>query len=120
MIVDDRRTGVWLVRRDGKLLCLWSSVYLVDKNLQPDEREMRHRKIRIHRAARCAPILVPRRLSPFLTGMTLRRFEREEGLVIKPVELQDLDSIADGEFGRKWVALNAVERLRILEWIAEG
>jgi hypothetical protein len=120
MIVDDRRTGVWLVRRDGKLLCLWSSVYLVDKNLQPDEREMRHRKIRIHRAARCAPILVPRRLSPFLTGMTLRRFELETGLKVTPFELRDLDSRSEGAFDRKWAALNAVERLRILEWIAEG
>jgi hypothetical protein len=52
--------------------------------------------------------------------MTLRRFEREEGLVIKPVELQDLDSIAHGEFGKSWLELTADERLEILEWIAEG
>jgi hypothetical protein len=119
-VVNDDRSGVMVVRNCERLVAVWAQCYRIDRSLQPDEREVRLR-VRIHRE-RGAPILLTKRgtRSSFLRGRTLRRFELETGLKVKPVELQDLDSIADGEFGRKWVALNAVERLRILEWIAEG
>src|ERR1700730_547000 len=109
-----------LVRDGERVVAVWQC-YCIDRSLQPHERECRLR-VRIHRGKRGAPILVTKRgrRSSFLTGRTLRRFELETGLQVKPVELQDLDSKAAGEFGRKWAALNAVERLRILEWIAEG
>jgi hypothetical protein len=118
---DDRRSGVMLVRNSERLVAVWAQCYRVDRTLQPDEPEVCLR-VRIHRGERGAPILVTKRgrRSSFLTGRTLRRFELETGLQVKPVELRDLDSRADGEFGRKWAALNAAEHLRILEWIAEG
>ena len=110
-----------LVRNRERLVVVWAQCYRVDRSLQPDEIEVR-RRVCIHRGERGAPILLTKRgrRSSFLAGKTLRRFELETGLQVKPVELRDLDSRADGEFGRKWAALNATERLRILEWIAEG
>src|SRR5258706_13533239 len=120
LVVNDTRTGVMLVHNSERLVAVWAQCYRIDRTLQPDEPEVRLR-VRIHRE-RGAPILVTKRgsRSSFLTGRTLRRFELETGLQVKAVELRDLDSRADGEFGRKWAALNAIERLRILEWIAEG
>ncbi len=120
-LVTDARTNVFVVRDSQRIVAVWGQVYKIDRSLQPDEIEVR-RRVRIHRGERGAPILLTRRgkRSSFLTGRTLRRFEIETGLQVHPVELRDLDSRADGEFGRKWAALNAVERLRILEWIAEG
>jgi hypothetical protein len=121
LVVNDTRSGVMLVCNGGRLVTVWAQCYRVDRSLQPDEIEVR-RRVCIHRGERGAPILLTKRgtRSSFLTGRTLRRFELETGLQVKPVELRDLDSRADGEFGRKWAALNAIERLRILEWIAEG
>ena len=55
-----------------------------------------------------------------MTGRTLRRFELETGLQVKPVELRNLDCKAAGEFGKSWQKLTAKERLEILEWVAEG
>jgi hypothetical protein len=121
MSTTDTRTNVFVVRDSQRIVAVWGQVYRIDRELQPDEREVR-RRVRIHRGESGAPILLTKRgrRSSFLTGRTLRRFELETGLQVKPVDLRDLDSRADGEFGRKWAALNAVERLRILEWIAEG
>jgi len=110
-----------IARNSERLVAVWAQCYRIDRTLQPDEPEVRLR-VRIHRGERGAPILVTKRgsRSSFLTGRTLRRFQLETGVKVKPVELRDLDARADGEFGRKWAALNAIERLRILEWIAEG
>jgi hypothetical protein len=121
VVNDDSRSGVMIARNSEHLVAVWAQCYRIDRTLQPDEPEVRLR-VRIHRGERGAPILVTKRgrRSSFLTGRILRRFELETGLLVKPVELRDLDSRADGEFGRKWAALNAIERLRILEWIAEG
>jgi hypothetical protein len=121
LVVNDTRSGVMLVRNCERLVAVWAQCYRIDWSLQPDERECRLR-VRIHRGERGAPILLTKRgrRSSFLTGRTLRRFELETGLQIKAVELRDLDSRADGEFGRRWAALNATERLGILEWVAEG
>ncbi len=121
LVVNDARSGVMLVRDGERLVVVWAQCYRIDRSLQPNEREARLR-VCIYRGARGAPILLTKRghRSSFLTGRTLRRFELETGLQVKPVELRDLDSRADGEFGRKWAALNAAERLQILEWIAEG
>jgi hypothetical protein len=120
-MVNDTRSGVMIVRNSEGLVAVWAQCYRVDRSLQPDEREVR-RRVRIHRGERGAPILLTKRgqRSSFLTGPTLRRFELETGLQVKLVQLRDLDSMADGEFDRKWAALNGAERLRILEWIAEG
>jgi hypothetical protein len=119
-LVNDTRTGVMLVRDGERLVAVWQC-YRVDRSLQPDEKEIRLR-VRIHRGKRGAPILLTKRgrRSSFLTGKTLRRFELETGLQVKPVELRDLDSKSDGGFGRKWAALDAAERLQVLEWISEG
>jgi hypothetical protein len=119
-VVNDTRSGVLVVYNGERVVAVWGQVYKIDRHLQPDERECRLR-VRIHRGGRGAPILLTKRgrRSSFLTGRTLRRVELETGLEVKAVELRDLDSRADGEFGRKWAALNAIERLRILEWIAE-
>jgi len=121
LLVNDTRSGVMLVHNSKRLVAVWAQCYRIDRTLQPDEPEVRLR-VRIHRGERGAPILVTKRgmRSSFLTGRTLRRFELETCLQVKAVELRDLDSRADGEFGRKWAALNAAERLQILEWIAEG
>ncbi len=121
LLVNDDRSGVMIARNSEHLVAVWAQCYRVDRSLQPDEREVRLR-VRIHRGKCGCPILLSKRgyRSSFLTGRTLRQFEKETGLQVKPVDLRDLDSRADGEFGRKWAALNAVERLRILEWIAEG
>lgn len=120
MIVEDNRSGVMIVRDSQRIVAVWGAVYKIDRQLQTEERECRLR-IRIHRGERGAPVLLSKRgRSSFLTGRTLRRFELETGLQVKAVELRDLDSRADGEFGRKWAALSSVEKLQILEWIAEG
>lgn len=120
-MVTDTRTNVFVVRDSQRIVAVWGQVYKIDRHLQPEELECRLR-IRIHRGKHGSPILLTKRgnRSSFLTGKTLRRFELENGLQVKAIELRDLDSRADGEFGREWAALNAVERLRILEWIAEG
>jgi hypothetical protein len=121
MIVEDNRTGVMVVRDRSRLIAVWSNCYQVSRQLFPDEYECLLR-VRIHRGGRGAPILLTKRgrRSSFLTGRTLRRFELDTGLQVKAIELRDLDSRADGEFGRKWAALHAAERLQVLEWIAEG
>ena len=120
-VVNDTRTGVMLVHNSERLVAVWGQCYRIDRTLQPDEREVRLR-VRIHRGERGAPILLTKRgwRSSFLTGRTLRQFELETGLQVKPVELRDLDSRADGEFGKSWLELTAKERLVILEWISEG
>jgi hypothetical protein len=120
-VVNDTRSGVMLVHNSERLVAVWAQCYRIDRSLQPDERECRLR-VRIHRGERGAPILLPKRgwRSSFLTGKTLRRFEIETGLQVKAVEFRDLDSRADGEFGKSWLELTAKERLEILEWIAEG
>ena len=120
-VVNDTRTGVMLVHNSERLVAVWGQCYRIDRTLQPDEREVRLR-VRIHRGERGAPILLTKRQwrSSFLTGRTLRQFELETGLQVKPVELRDLDSRADGEFGKSWLELTAKERLVILEWISEG
>jgi hypothetical protein len=117
----DTRTNIFVVRDSQRIVAVWGQVYKIDRHLQPDERECRLR-VRIHRGERGAPILVTKRgwRSSFLTGRTLRRFEIETGLQIKVVELRDLDSRANGEFGKSWRELTGDERLEILEWIAEG
>ena len=109
-----------LVRNGERLVAVLAQCYRIDGSLQPDEIEVR-RRVCIHRE-RGAPILLTKRgrQSSFLTGRTLRRFELETGLQVKPVELRDLDSRADGEFGKSWLELTAKERLVILEWISEG
>jgi hypothetical protein len=120
-LVNDTRSGVMLVRNSERLVAVWAQCYRIDRSLQPDEREVRLR-VRIHRGKRGAPILMTKRgwRSSFMTGKTLRRFELESGVQVKPVELRDLNSRADGEFGKSWLELTGDERLEILEWIAEG
>jgi hypothetical protein len=120
-VVNDTRSGVMLAHNSERLVAVWGQCYRIDRTLQPDEREVRLR-VRIHRGERGAPILLTKRgwRSSFLTGRTLRRFELETGLQVKPVELRDLDSRADGEFGKSWLELTAKERLVILEWVSEG
>lgn len=110
-----------VARNSEHLVAVWAQCYRIDRSLQPDEREV-HLRVCIHRGERGAPILLTKRgrRSSFLTGRTLRRFELDTGLQVKAIELRDLDSRADGEFGRKWAALDAAERLQVLEWIAEG
>jgi hypothetical protein len=121
LVANDNRSGVMLVHNSERLVAVWGQVYKIDRQLQPDERECRLR-VRIHRGERGAPILLTKRgwRSSFLTGKTLRRFEIETRLQVKAVEFRDLDSRADGEFGKSWLELTAKERLEILEWIAEG
>jgi hypothetical protein len=120
-VVNDTRSGVMLVRNSERLVAVWAHCYRVDRSLQSDEREVR-RRVRIHRGERGAPILLTKRgsRSSFLTGRTLRRFELETGLQVKPVDLRDLDSMATSEYGRPWRGLTRKERLQVLEWIAEG
>lgn len=110
-----------LVRNGERLVVVWAQCYRVDRSLQPDEREYRL-KVKIHRGEQGCPILVPKRgrRSTFLFGRTIRRFEAETGLRVKPVELRDLDSMAASEYGRPWRELTRKERLQVLEWIAEG
>jgi hypothetical protein len=121
LVVNDTRSGVMLVRNGERLVAVWAQCYRVDRSLQPDEREVRLR-VRIHRGQRGVPVLLTKRgrRSTFLSGKTLRRFEEENGVVCKPLPLADLNSKADGMFGRRWTELNAKERLQVLEWIAEG
>jgi hypothetical protein len=121
IVVSDIRSGVMLVRNRERVVAVWGQVYKIDRQLQPDERECRLR-VRIHRGERGAPVLLTKRgnRSSFLTGKTLRKFEQETGLQVKPVELRDLDSMAASEYGRSWRELTRKERLQVLEWIAEG
>jgi hypothetical protein len=121
LVVNDMRTGVMLVRNSERLVAVWASVFKIDRSLQPDERECRLR-VRIHRGKRGAPILMTKRgrRSSFLTGRTLRRFEIENGLQVRAVELRDLDTRATSEHGRCWSELTHEERLQVFEWIAEG
>jgi hypothetical protein len=121
LVVNDTRSGVMIARNSEHLVAVWAQCYRIDRSLQPDERECRLR-VRIHRGERGCPILVTKRdhRSSFLTGRTLRRFEEETGLQVKPVELRNLDSMAASECGRPWRELTRKERLQVLEWIAEG
>ena len=123
MIVKDTRTNVFVIRdaQSQRVVAVWSHVYEVNRQLFPDEKEIKLR-VKIRRGKRGCPILLPKRgsRSSFLTGKTLRRFEFETGLVCKPVERGTLDTMAAGEFGKSWQELTAKERLEILEWIAEG
>ena len=120
-MVTDTRTNVFVVRDSERIVAVWGQVYMVDRQLQPDERECRLR-IRIHRGERGAPILMTKRgwRSSFLTGKTLRRFELETGLQVKPVDLGILNSMATSECGRPWRELTTKERLQVLEWLSEG
>src|ERR1700741_1431989 len=120
LLVNDNRSGVMLVRDGERVVAVWQC-YCVDRSLQPHERECRLR-VRIHRGERGAPILVTKRgnRSSFLTGKTLRKFEQETGLQVRPVQLRDLDTMATSEYGRPWRELTAKESLEIMEWIAEG
>jgi len=121
LLVNDTRSGVMLVRNSERLVAVWAQCYRIDRTLQPDEPEVRLR-VRIHRGERGSPILLTKRgqRSSFLTGRTLRQFEKETGLQVKPVDLRDLDSMATSEYERPWKELTRKERLQVLEWIAEG
>jgi hypothetical protein len=112
---------VMIARNSERLVAVWAQCYRIDRSLQPDEREVRLR-VRIHRGERGSPILLTKRgqRSSFLTGRTLRQFEKETGLQVKPVDLRDLDSMAMSEYERPWKELTRKERLQVLEWIAEG
>jgi hypothetical protein len=120
-VVTDTRTNVFVVRDSQRIVAVWGQVYQICRHLQPEEHECRLR-VHIHRGERGAPVLITKRgnRSSFLTGKTLRKFEQETGLQVKPVELRDLDSMAASEYGRPWRELGAEERTVILEWIAEG
>ena len=120
-LVNDTRSGVMVARNSERLVAVWAHCYQVSRQLFPDEYESRIR-VRIHRGDRGAPILVTKRgwRSSFLTGRTLRRFELETGLQVKPVDLGILNSMAASECGRPWRELTAKERLQVLEWISEG
>jgi hypothetical protein len=121
LVVNDTRSGVMIARNSERLVAVWAQCYRIDRSLQPDERECRLR-VRIHRGERGAPVLLTKRgnRSSFLTGKTLRKFEEETGLQVKPVELRDLNTMALSECGRPWRELTAKERLQVIEWIAEG
>jgi len=121
LVANDNRSGVMIARNGERLVAVWAQCYRVDRSLQPDERECRLR-IRIHRGERGAPVLLTKRgnRSSFLTGKTLRKFEQETGLQVRPVQLRDLDTMATSEHGRPWRELTAKERLQVLEWISEG
>ena len=120
-MVTDTRTNVFVVRDSQRIVAVWGQVYQIDRHLQPDERECRL-LVRIHRGERGAPVLLTKRgnRSSFLTGKTLRKFEQENGLQVKPVELRDLNTMALSGCGRPWRELTAEGRLEILKWIAEG
>ena len=120
-MVTDTRANVFVVRDSQRIVAVWGQVYKIDRHLQPEERECRLR-VRIHRGERGAPVLLTKRgnRSSFLTGKTLRKFEQETGLQVKPVDLRDLDSMSTSEYERPWRELTRKERLQILEWIAEG
>jgi hypothetical protein len=121
LLVNDTRSGVMLVHNRERLVVVWAQCYRVDRSLQPDELEVRLRA-RIHRGKCGCPILLTKRgyRSSFLTGRTLRQFEKETGLQVKAVDLRDLDSMATSEYERPWKELTRKERLQVLEWIAEG
>jgi hypothetical protein len=121
LVVNDTRSGVMIVHNSERLVAVFAQCYRVDRSLQPDERECRLR-VRIHRGKCGAPILMTKRghRSSFLTGRTLRRFEDETGLQVKPVELRDLDTMATSEWGRPWRELTRKQRIEVLEWISEG
>lgn len=118
-LVNDDRSGVMIARNSERLVAVWAQCYRIDRSLQPDEIEVR-RRVCIHRGERGAPILLTKRgrQSSFLTGRTLRRFELETGLQVKPVGLRDLETMALSECGRSWRELTAEERLAVLEWLA--
>lgn len=121
LVVNDTRTGVMLVKNRERLVAVWAQCYRIDRSLQPDEIEVR-RRVCIHRGRRGAPILLTKRghLSSFVTGRTLRRFELETGLQVRPVQLRDLDTMAISECGRPWEELKHKERLQVFEWIADN
>lgn len=111
-----------MIARNGeRLVAVWAQCYRIDRSLQPDEPEVSLR-VRIHRGKCGCPILLTKRghRSSFLTGRTLRRFEKETGLQVKSFDLRDLDSMATSEYERPWKELTRKERFRVLEWIAEG
>src|SRR5258708_18929963 len=112
LAVNDTRSGVMLVHNSERLVAVWAQCYRVDRSLQPDEIEVR-RRVCIHRGERGAPILLTKRgrQSSFLTGRTLRRFELETGLQVKPVELRDLDSQDAGQVGKSWLGFTAEQHL---------
>jgi hypothetical protein len=120
LVVNDTRSGVMLVRNSERLVAVWAQCYRIDRSLQPDEIEVR-RRVCIHRGERGSPILLTKRgwRSSFLTGKTLRRFELETGLQVKPVDLGILNSMATSEYGRTWAELTSKQRLCLLEWLAE-
>src|SRR5260370_42380761 len=97
ILVNDTRSGVMLVHNSERLVAVWSQSYLIDRSLQPDEREDRRRD-RIHRGERGAPILLTKRgrRSSFLTGRTIRKFEAETGLRVKAIKYPSLDRQAAG------------------------
>jgi hypothetical protein len=120
-LVNDTRSGVMIARDRERLVAVWAQCYRIDRSLQPDEIEVR-RRVFIHRGRRGAPILLTKRghLSSFVTGRTLRRFELETGLQVRPVQLRDLDTVAASDFGRTWRELEPNERLQVFEWIADN
>src|ERR1700693_4224175 len=121
LVVNDTRSGVMLVRNGERLVAVWSAVFQIDRSLQPDEKEVKL-KVRIHRGERGAPVLLTKRgnRSSFLTGKMLRKFERENGLQVKPVDLGILNSMATSECGRPWRELTRKESLQVLQWLSEG
>ena len=119
--MNDTRSGVMLVYNHERLVTVWAQCYQIDRSLQQEEHECRLR-VRIHRGNRGVPILVTKRgkRSSFLTGSTLRRFERETGLQVRPVDLDILNGLVTSEYGCAWAELDQRQRLQILERIAGG
>jgi hypothetical protein len=126
LVVNDTRTGVFIVRNFERVICIWGAVFKIDLMNKEDDGfggekcvEYQNRcKVKIHRAPGGVPILLPRRRCVCLLPKTIRRFEEENQVRCVPVELRDLNSRADSEFGKTWLQLNLKERLNILEWLA--
>jgi hypothetical protein len=110
------RTGVFVVKdKCGRTIVVWGSVY----RALPSQEEYESRtKITIHRSPGSVPILLPkRRRSTFLLSRTIRRFEEENQVICKSVDLRDLDSKSMGAFGVSWARLTQTQCVEILEWV---
>lgn len=115
--MEDNRSGVFLIRDQAqRIVAVWSSVWMIDRQLQSDQGPTKYR-VQVQRTRSGVPVVCPKihGHGNYLNFTMLRRFEAETGLACQSVERALLETMAESEHGKQWVGLTIKQRLKLLD-----
>lgn len=113
---EDTRSGVFIVRDRERIVAVWSSVWIIDRELEPEQRPAK-RRVQIKRTSNGVPVIFPKIQGhgTYLDHNMLHRFQVETGLRCQSVERRVLEQMAESEHGKRWVSLTLKQRLKLLD-----